>query len=173
MPPRRRPLPLLLLAALALSACASYFRLDVRAEDPERIGSVFVLFGKEEQFAPLAQDTSNAQLTKLLQPAVLERADLYPCYIECEVDEGGAWRRLSERESRDIKRVESPKEPEVLRFRFNRKYLEQVPDLALCVISRSKQNEFRVRHWTPEQLAHTDGTVEVDVRAGEAPRVRL
>ena len=170
------------LALAGLAACASTFRFTVGSTNPQQVDSVLVLFGREADFEG---KTSTMDIATVIQPSKLGS---YYGYAEFEAVSGGVpaadaatgvaaaaepqgsvhWKERSSRLEALRAGVEiSPTEPRQLRFRVPRSMFDRHKDLAIAVVVRTADRQYRMKRWQRRALTEADGMLVIDVSARE------
>jgi len=162
--PRSRPALLALFAATLLAACAGTFEFRVHSTSPKDVAAVYLFFGKESE---LAHKATSSEVASLIQPSKIN--DLYG-YVELELetqDQAYSWHELSRKLDQlkaEVKYTDDP-QPEI-HVGLGKKSLDAFADLAIAVVVRNAQNQYRMQSWPHSFLAETEGALVVDVTAG-------
>jgi hypothetical protein len=155
----------LALSVLSLGACSSAFRFTVRSPEPKDVESVLVLFGKEADFEGR---TSTADIAALLRPA---KFDEYRGYAEFGVEAteaGPVWTERSARLTALQAGYEvSERQPREVRFRVPRSMFEAHPDLAIAVVVRTADRQYRMQRWQRATMKEAEDALYVDVDASK------
>jgi hypothetical protein len=161
------------LTLAGLGACSSTFRFTVGSSNPQQVDSVVVLFGSEAEFEG---KTGTKEIATVIQPS---KVGSYYGYAEFDVvldgataaDGPGAELRWVERSSRlEALRAEveiSTTEPGQLRFRMPRSMFDVHKDLAIAVVVRTADRQYRLKRWQRSALTEADGMLVIDVTARE------